>query len=150
MELIFGGFSIVLLIIGIAVGKASTETDVVMELVAIVDEHSGRGYGSQLLVCFENQVAQAGYRRISLGSAGGYVEHFYLKNGYRPKSFTIWVAEEKVDPVVVQDLGLTDEPNGNSRRVSVNVTHMDLELRVQIEHAFDEEVCVIFEKYLDS
>jgi GNAT superfamily N-acetyltransferase len=52
------------------------------------------GIGSALLAEFERRVRDRGYSRIGLGSAGGYVDAFYEKNGYRrpapsrrPRSF---------------------------------------------------------------
>ncbi|MCL2373285.1 MAG: GNAT family N-acetyltransferase [Defluviitaleaceae bacterium] len=60
--------------------------------IAIKHPYNGHGRGGKLLTFFERQVANLGYARISLGSAGGYVEQFYIKNGYRPVELKILVA----------------------------------------------------------
>ena len=62
-----------------------------MDGIAIVEPHNGVGRGGKLLAFFEKQVGSLGYGSISLGSADGYVERFYLKNGYRAVELKILV-----------------------------------------------------------
>lgn len=49
-----------------------------------------RGYGSMLLSEFEKAAAIYGANSVSLGSAGGYAERFYIKNGYIPTEYKVW------------------------------------------------------------
>lgn len=57
--------------------------------IAIAAPYHGAGRGSKLLKYFETAAAKTGDWIISLGSADGYVEGFYLKNGYIPVSLKI-------------------------------------------------------------
>ncbi len=49
-----------------------------------------QGHGKRLLAAFEQAAASCGAPRVSVGSAGGYVEDFYLGCGYRPKEYKVW------------------------------------------------------------
>ena len=60
---------------------------VILSGISIDAKHAGKGLGSRLLKDWEKRIKkQFGKTRISLGSASGYVERFYLKNGYKPVS----------------------------------------------------------------
>ena len=52
--------------------------------IAIVQPYNAVGRGGKLISLFEQCVSALGYKNISLGSADGYVERFYIKNGYTP------------------------------------------------------------------
>ena len=58
-------------------------------IAGIAVEHSfaGAGIGSRLLGRFELDARAAGASTISVGSAPGYVEHFYAKNGFLPTNY---------------------------------------------------------------
>lgn len=45
---------------------------------------------------FEDQCLEAGFSVISLGSASGYVEHFYSKNGYAVREYRFEVERSDV------------------------------------------------------
>lgn len=57
--------------------------------IAIVHPFNAEGRGGRLLAYFEQRVKELGFCKISLGSADGYVERFYLKNGYVPKEYKV-------------------------------------------------------------
>lgn len=58
--------------------------------IAVRAEHQKKGYGKQLLAAFESAAARYGAPCVSVGSAGGYVERFYIENGYVPKQYKVW------------------------------------------------------------
>jgi GNAT superfamily N-acetyltransferase len=66
---------------------------VVLDGLAVDGARVREGLGSRLLAAFEERVAAAGFTRVSLGSAEGYVEDFYLQNGYIPVEFQVTTAE---------------------------------------------------------
>ncbi len=68
---------------GIAYGSARGNL-VILEGVAVVDKMLRKGLGSRLLICFEDKARRKGFGIVSVGSAEGYVEKFYIKNGYVP------------------------------------------------------------------
>ena len=55
------------------------------------------GLGRKLLARFESAAKFYGAPAVSVGSAGGYVEKFYLSCGYLPKEYKAW---EENGPVI--------------------------------------------------
>ena len=79
-------------LIGYAYGLAGADSkSFTLDGIAIVHPYHAQGRGGKLLKFFENQVFDLGYRCIGLGSADGYVERFYIKNGYTPLELKILV-----------------------------------------------------------
>jgi GNAT superfamily N-acetyltransferase len=118
-------------LIGLCYGLPDLPDGVVLEGIAMLEGYAGRGIGSRLLQYFERQIQEAGYTVCSLGSAGGYVEHFYIKNGYRPSKFACWVSGDyDLSPELKSKYRITEKhQGGGSRRLSVEVDHLDNDLR---------------------
>lgn len=55
--------------------------------IAVRESFQKHGYGSKLITAFETAAGEYGFGKLSVGSAGGYVEKFYLKNGFQPKQY---------------------------------------------------------------
>ena len=68
---------------------------VVLDGLAVDGTRTRERVGTRLLTAFEERAAAAGFARVSLGSAEGYVEDFYLQNGYVPVEFLVTTAEEE-------------------------------------------------------
>ncbi len=122
-------------LMGICYGSPDPPDGVILDLIVMFDRYAGRGYGSDLLQYFDRQVERAGYAVCSLGSAGGYVEHFYIKNGYRPSKFAFWVPSDfKLSPQLKSKYRITDTPrNDGTRRLSVAIDHLDNDLRDRLK-----------------
>ena len=58
--------------------------------IAVRHDHQRKGYGRNLLAEFEKAARRYGAEQISLGSAGGYVEEFYINCGYVPSEYKEW------------------------------------------------------------
>lgn len=65
----------------------------VLDGIAIKSDFQKNGYGKILLDAFEKVVSGYGYYLISVGSAGGYVEKFYIDCGFIPKEYKVWQGE---------------------------------------------------------
>jgi GNAT superfamily N-acetyltransferase len=78
-------------VIGVCFGAPSARDGDEAELrgIAVAAARAGRGIGSALLERFEAAVGRAGYARIGVGSAPGYVERFYLRHGYELGEFMV-------------------------------------------------------------
>ena len=81
-------------LIGCCFGFASGATSFTLEGIAIIEPYHAQGRGGRLLDFFEKRVRELGFESIGLGSAGGYVEKFYIKNGYRPTCLKILVEDD--------------------------------------------------------
>lgn len=89
-------------VIGVAFGwhrklQVPEDDSFVLNGIAIRYDHQKKGYGKQLLRAFEQTVKEYGAPAVSLGSAGGYVEKFYIDCGYTPTEYKVW---ENGTPVV--------------------------------------------------
>jgi GNAT superfamily N-acetyltransferase len=92
--------------VGVCYATPATGAEVVLAGIAVEAARAGRGAGSLLLAAFEETVAAAGFRRVSLGAEPGYVEHFYEKNGYRPVEYMVMV-DGPVSPARLAGLRIT-------------------------------------------
>ena len=58
--------------------------------IAVRCDHQRKGYGRKLLAEFERAAKKYGAKAVSLGSAEGYAELFYLSCGYIPIEYKVW------------------------------------------------------------
>ncbi len=66
--------------------------------------YNAQGRGGALLRALEGEARRRGYAAVSVGSADGYVERFYRKNGYVPVELKIFAPSGvTVLPVVDYD-----------------------------------------------
>ena len=72
--------------------------------VCIAWDHWRKGGGRRLLAAFEDAARSYGAPAVSVGSAGGFVEDFYLACGYRPREYKAWVDGAPVVEHVYADL----------------------------------------------
>ena len=140
-------------LIGVAYGHPSPRDPhhAILHGIAVVEEQSGRGYGSQLLESFCQQALRAGCATISVGSAGGYVDHFYVKNGFRPVAYHICVpsAQEVPEELRAKYAVVSERLDGDLRRLSVHTSRLDNEFREQLLRDFGaREACAIMMKRL--
>ena len=135
---------------GVAFGHPAAEDGATPEGITVDDEHTSRGLGSLLLARFEQAAADAGYRDVNLGSAGGYVEHFYLKNGYQQAEYMVVIPDGDRQCLDLGSLEVLRERRWEPNDLVLNIAAPDgysqavksaLEQRL---HA--SEVCCIFWK----
>lgn len=67
-----------------------TDSSFALDGIAVREEYQKNGYGKILIEAFEKAAAEYGYSLISVGSAGGYVEKFYMDCGFIPKEYKVW------------------------------------------------------------
>ena len=138
-------------LIGLCYGLPDPPDGVILDGIAMLDRYAGRGFGSRLLQYFDRQIERAGYTVCSLGSAGGYVEHFYTKNGYRPGKFAFWVPSDfDLSPRLKSKYRITDTPkNDGTRRLSVEIDHLDNDLRdrLKIDVGVDDIISIMYKQF---
>ena len=78
-------------VVGIAYGGPARRQPgcLILRGIAVAGAHAQKGRGSLLLYRFEEQARAAGFNTVSVGSAGGYVDRFYAKNGYRCVAYLV-------------------------------------------------------------
>ncbi|MEU6584152.1 GNAT family N-acetyltransferase [Nocardia sp. NPDC046763] len=78
-------------VVGVCFASPGSGTGIVVDGIAVDGSFAGRGIGSKLLSAWEVAARATGFTEVTVGSAGGYVEHFYEKNGYRPVEYCVTV-----------------------------------------------------------
>ncbi|PSQ19088.1 hypothetical protein BRD00_02245 [Halobacteriales archaeon QS_8_69_26] len=91
-------------LVGHCLGQPGDDGVVELAGIAVENDHQRRGIGTGLLAEFEARAATLGFSRVTLGSAGGYVDRFYRENGYDPESILVRLPPEDV-PENYRDLG---------------------------------------------
>lgn len=84
-------------VVGVSFAAQGSAAGIVLDGIAVDASSAGRGIGSRLLSAWEDAATAAGFAEVTVGSVGGYVEHFYEKNGYRPVEYCVTVPGT-VDP----------------------------------------------------
>ncbi|WP_232701437.1 GNAT family N-acetyltransferase [Halobacterium wangiae] len=138
-------------LVGFTAGRARSDTSVELVGIAVDDAYTRQGVGSRLLDAFESAAAELGYDRVSLGSAGGYVDEFYLANGYEPESILVRLHPEDV-PENHVDLGfeiLRERVDDGTQKFYVAPGGHDPERVQAVREAFgDPQAIYIVEKYV--
>ncbi len=123
----------------------------VLQGIAVISDYNGRGYGSRLLQFWEQQALRSGRWTVGVGSAGGYVDRFYLKNGYRPVQYMIGLPAESRPPAALRErYGAGGERVEHGRRLLyVDIREFDEDLRRRLLADFAaDQVIAIMEKQL--
>jgi ribosomal protein S18 acetylase RimI-like enzyme len=137
-------------LVGFALGRPRTGSSVELVGIAVDDEYTRRGIGSRLLGDFEGAVADLGYDRVSLGSAGGYVDEFYVSNGYYPESILVRSARDELPEDYLERFAvLRERGDDGTWKVYLAPKGCDQERVELVREAFgDPEAIYIMEKYL--
>lgn len=135
---------------GVAFGHPDGGGGATLEGITVDDAYTACGLGSLLLARFEQAAACAGYRDVNLGSGGGYVEHFYIKNGYRQTEYMVVIPDVDRQFLDLDGLDVLRERHQESNGLVLNIAAPEgysparkAELGARL-HA--SEVCCIFSK----
>jgi len=139
-------------LVGLAFGHPFSEDQATLEGIAVRGEHTAHGLGSLLLGQFEDAARKAGYRRVGLGSAGGYVERFYCKNGYEQTEYMVVVPDGERKRLDLDGLSVVRRRHWEPDLLVLNVAAPD-GYSPKVKAALAErlgatEVCCIFQKSL--
>jgi GNAT superfamily N-acetyltransferase len=137
-------------VVGVAFGHPDGEDGVTLEGIAVDDEHTAHGLGSLLLARFEQAAADAGYRNVNSGSGGGYVEHFYLRNGYRQAEYMVMIPNGSRPRLDLDGLEVLRERRTETNDLVLNIAAPEGYSRA-VKSALERrlhasEVCCIFWK----
>jgi len=140
-------------LVGGCLGDPRSDETVELAGIAVERSHQCRGIGAALLSTFEDRAASLGFRRITLGSAGGYVDEFYVENGYRPDSVLVRLdAADTPENDRIRGYEIVDErTDGPTRKLYVNVDRFDPAFLDEVRDAFDDPDAVyVMSKTLDT
>lgn len=143
-------------IIGLLYGRPSPRNlqNAVLDGIAVIHTLKRRGIGSSMLSLFHSQAKAHGFRGVTLGSAGGYVDHFYIKNGYGYSGFRFLVDRaykiptHLVDKYSIEDTQLRED---GMRCLSIKVAPLGSILPEEILTDFRvERVDTFLDRPLDT
>lgn len=119
----YGGYFIDDMMVGVCYGwprseQVDDDDSFTLDGIALIEPYNKCGRGSLLLKFFVDSAGKLGYGRVSVGSAGGYVERYYLKNGFRPIEFKVMIEDA---PTFVLPVASMDEYNAltDARRAEI-------------------------------
>ncbi|MFB6186530.1 MAG: GNAT family N-acetyltransferase, partial [Halobacteriaceae archaeon] len=137
--------------IGICIGRKRDSAHAELAGLGVIPEYRQQGIGTRLLERFEHNAKNIGIERITLGSAGGYVDQFYVDNGYTPEKILVRVSTEQLpndDNDVEYEIIEEKEENG-TRKIYINATEVDQSYLNDIRTTFgDDEAIYIMAKHL--
>ena len=73
-------------LVGVCTGHRRGDASAELAGLGVLPERRREGIGTRLVEQFEENAAEGGFERISVGSAGGDVDNFYAALGYEPES----------------------------------------------------------------
>lgn len=140
-------------LVGHCLGLPRSAASVELCGIGVAPPHRRRGIGTELLTAFEDRVASLEFERVTLGSAGGYVDEFYVRNGYSPESVLV-----RLDPDDSPDASRASEYeivsstiDDGVKKLYVAVDRFDPAFLAEVRDAFDDpEAIYVMDKRLDS
>ena len=135
---------------GVAFGHADGAGGATLEGITVDDAHTAHGLGSALLACFEEAAGHLGYRNVNLGSGDGYVEHFYVKNGYQQTEYMVVIPDGDRELLDLDGLDVLRERHPEPDVLVLNIAAPEGYLpasKAELgERRHARELCCIFSK----
>lgn len=140
-------------LVGFAYGVDGDHSGVELKGIGVVEGRRREGIGASLLAALESAVVASGFERLGLGSAGGYVDEFYLACGYEPESILLRFDSE-ADAESYRDCGYDicrERVDDGVVKWYIDVEEHDPPFLDEVREAFDDpEAIYIMEKYLTA
>jgi GNAT superfamily N-acetyltransferase len=140
-------------LVGLCIPASGRGREVSISGIAVRHDLWRQHLGTRLLRRFEREARGHGISRISVGSAGGYVERFYLSNGYRPAELYIYLKGDRVPSGAESGFQVvrTKRRSSGGLQVNVRVRSYDPSIKERAKLAFDAvDVGYVFEERLEK
>ncbi|PSP79502.1 hypothetical protein BRC81_04620 [Halobacteriales archaeon QS_1_68_20] len=95
-------------LVGYCLGRGRSEDLAELHGIGVQDPYTRQGIGTDLLARFE-EAAAAGFDGVTIRSVGGYVDEFYLANGYEPASVLVRLPAEEVPEEYPREFDVVEE-----------------------------------------
>ena len=136
--------------IGVATGKVRGPAVAELAGLGVVPTRRREGIGSRLLERFEDNARAAGFRTISIGSAGGYVDDFYASHGYGAHRLMVRfpAAGDHPEPEVLGYEVREQRIEGDTRKYYLAADAVDQDVLTAVRADLDEDAIYILRKDL--
>lgn len=126
-------------VIGVCTGRPRGEREVSLAGIGLESNRRGEGIGTRLVKRFEETASELGIERISVASAGGKVDDFYIDNGFRPEGILVMNPAEGPEGYVGTDFDIEWNRNeDDSRKCYVDVTEYNPSILETVRDEFDD------------
>lgn len=139
-------------IVGVVTGRRANQTHAHLLGLGVMPDYRRQGIGAELVAAFEKGAANIGVERVSVGSAGGYIDRFYAAQGYEPWTVLVRTPaeEEPVSPDGFYDI-VEERVEDGIRKRCIDAEGADFDFAEEVRDAFGEKKAVfIMEKPLDD
>jgi GNAT superfamily N-acetyltransferase len=124
-------------VIGVCTGRPQGEREVSLAGIGVESNRRGEGIGTRLVEQFEKNARQGNSNRISVASAGGRVDDFYVDNGFEPEK--ILVMDPTGGPGDHDGTDFDIEWDNGSGKCYVDVTERDPAVLETVRDEFDDD-----------
>lgn len=127
-------------LVGYCLGVPGYDSGIELKAIAVRESYRRQGIASSLLDTVEENARRSGFERLSLGSAGGYVDEFYLANGYEPESILVRFETETI-PEQYRDLPfdvIRERVDDGRKKLYVDVDEFDPAFLDSVRDAYDD------------
>lgn len=140
-------------LVGHCLGCPHSEVQLRLAGIGVKVPYQRQGIGSSLLTSFEERASRLGFERISLGSAGGYVDEFYVGHGYTPTSVLVRMGpEETIRDELRERFDIVESRiESGASKCYIAVDGYDPASLAEVQEAFDDPQAIyIMEKVIPS
>lgn len=127
-------------VIGVCTGRSRGKREASLAGIGIEPDRRSEGIGTQLLERFEANASEAGIERLSVASAGGRVDSFYLNNGYSPEKILVMDPDGGPEDYDAARFEIEwDRNEDGTRKCYVNVAEYDPVVLETVREAFNDD-----------
>jgi predicted N-acetyltransferase YhbS len=139
-------------VIGVTTGRLWEAGEASLAGIGLEPNRRGEGIGTRLVERFESNARERGIERLTVASAGGYVDQFYLDCGFEPER--ILVMNPTGGPAAHEDTeyDLTWARNDDgTQKCYVEAAEYDQSFLDEVRQEFDDDEAIyLMAKQLDS
>lgn len=136
--------------VGVVTGRRIDATRAQLAGLGVMPERRRQGIGAALVAAFEAGAERLGVERVSVASAGGYVDRFYAAQGYEPWTVLVRTpADATGDQADTQYEIVEERVEGEVRKRYVDAEGADFGFADEVGEAFgDDDAVFIMRKSL--
>lgn len=113
-------------VLGVTTGRPRGDREASLAGIGLEPDRRGEGLGTRLLDRFEDNASECGLDRLSVASAGGRVDSFYIDNGYSPTKILVMDPDGGPENYADTDFDIEWDTNEDgSRKCYVDVREYD-------------------------